>query len=129
MNHEIRPSKPTVYIASPYTKGDPAINSHFQCKIFDKLLTEGLVLPVAPLHSHFQHLLFPRPYQDWIAYDLEMLKLYDCCFRLDAHIPELGYVQRESSGADGEVEAFKKMGKPVFFSIGDLYVWANGRGG
>lgn len=118
-----RPSKPTVFIASPYSKGDPAMNANFQCRIFDKLLQEGRVLPVAPLWSHFQHLLFPRPYQDWITYDQDMLKLYDCCLRLDAHIPELGYIQRESSGADAEVEAFKKLGKPIFFSTEELYKW------
>ena len=68
-------SKPTVYIASPYTKGDPAINAHFQCKIFDQLLGDGKVLPVAPLWSYFQHILFPRPYNDWIEYDQAMLDL------------------------------------------------------
>jgi len=117
--------KPTVFIASPYTKGDVAINTHFQCKIFDKLLTDGRVLPVAPLWSHFQHLLFPRPYADWIRYDQDMLRLYDCCLRLSAVLEAQGYTQIESSGADAEVETFKNMGKPVFYSIRDLYVWVD----
>jgi hypothetical protein len=119
--------KPTVYIASPYSKGDPAINAHFQCRIFDQLLTDGKVLPVAPLWSHFQHVLFPRPYQDWIDYDQSMLKLYDCCLRLAATILELGYVKFESTGADAEVAKFKELSKPVFFSIEDLYTWVDGR--
>jgi hypothetical protein len=34
-------SRPTVFIASPYTKGDVAMNTHFQCKIFDQLLRGG----------------------------------------------------------------------------------------
>ncbi|MEE9398392.1 MAG: hypothetical protein V3V31_15425 [Methylococcales bacterium] len=59
--------KPTVYIASPYSKGDPAANAHFQCKIFDELLSSGLVLPVAPLWSHFQHMMFPRLYKELLA--------------------------------------------------------------
>ena len=118
-----RPSKPTVFIASPYSKGDPTINATFQCKVFDRLWREGRVLPVAPLWTHFQHLLFPRPYQEWVEYDQEMLKLYDCCLRLDAEVPDVGYVQRESTGADGEVAAFQRMGKPVFFSIEELYEW------
>jgi hypothetical protein len=119
--------KPTVYIASPYTKGDVAINTYFQCKVFDELLTDGRVLPVAPLWSHFQHTVFPRPYQDWIQYDQEMLRLYDCCLRLDATLDRLNYVQHESSGADAEVKTFKAMGKPVFFSIEELYTWVDGR--
>lgn len=114
---------PTVYIASPYTKGEVAINTHFQCMVFDRLLTDGRVLPIAPLWSHFQHLLFPRPYEDWIAYDQGMLHLYDCCLRLTAEMPALNYVQANSGGADAEVETFVKMGKPVFYSVEDLYQW------
>lgn len=119
-------AKPIVYIASPYTKGDVAINAHFQCKMFDRLLGDGKVLPVAPLWSHFQHVLFPRPYEDWIKYDQDMLHLYDCCLRLSAEIDELGYKQQESSGADAEVEAFIRMKKPVFHSIEELYLWVDG---
>lgn len=116
-------SRPVVFIASPYSKGDPAINTHFQCQIFDRLLTEGRVLPVAPLWTHFQHLMFPRPYADWLAYDQAMLKLYDCCLRLDATHIATGYRESNSSGADAEVETFRKMGKPVFFSVESLYEW------
>lgn len=122
---------PTVFIASPYTKGDPAVNTHFQCKIFDQLLTDRKVLPVAPLWTHFQHLLYPRPYQDWIDYDQAMLRLYDCCLRLDAKVSSSKnnycYQETKSSGADAEVATFKKNDKPVFYSIEDLYMWASGR--
>lgn len=117
--------KPTVFIASPYTKGDQAMNTHFQCLVFDKLLSDNIVLPIAPLWSHYQHTLFPRPYEDWIKYDQAMLRLYDCCLRLEANIPSVGYKMNESSGADAEVETFRKMNKPVFFSIEEVYTWAN----
>lgn len=119
--------KPTVFIASPYTKGDVAMNTHFQCKVFDQLIAGGKVLPVAPLWSHFQHTLFPRPYEEWIAYDQEMLALYDCCLRLTAEVPELGYSQNESKGADAEVKTFRDMGKPVFLSIEELYRWVDNK--
>ena len=119
--------KPTVYIASPYSQGDVAINTHFQCKIFDQLLTDGLVLPVAPLWSHFQHLLFPRPYKDWIKYDQDMLHLYDCCLRLNAEFLTLDYIEIKSTGADAEAETFIKYSKPVFYSIEDLYKWVDAR--
>lgn len=120
--------KPTVYIASPYSKGDPAMNAHFQCKIFDQLLGEGKVLPIAPLWSHFQHILFPRSYQDWINYDQAMLRLYDSCLRLNVSLPSIGYEEAISAGADAEVDSFKKSGKPVFYTIADLYAWVD-RGG
>src|SRR3954470_3513635 len=70
-------TRPVVYIASPYTKGDPAINTHFQCELWDKMMTDGKVWPVAPLWSHFQHTTFPRKYEDWVAYDLALIARYD----------------------------------------------------
>jgi hypothetical protein len=122
----MKTSKPTVYIASPYTKGDVAMNTHFQCRIFDQLLDDGRVLPVAPLWSHFQHTVFPRPYGDWITYDQEMLPLYDCCLRLAADVPDVGYQEHHSTGADAEVETFRQLGKPVFHSIRELLAWVDG---
>jgi hypothetical protein len=121
--------KPWVYIASPYTKGDVAINVRSQLVAFDSLMNMG-VIPVAPLCSHFQHLFSPRPYQDWIDLDIEIVKRCDACLRLSANCwmaDGTQYVQTESSGADGEVEAFRKMGKPVFFGIGPLEQWLAAR--
>lgn len=121
MKKNFATEKPTVYIASPYTKGDVSVNTHFQCKIFDRLLDDGKVLPVAPLWSHFQHTVLPRKYQDWIDYDQAMLPLYDACLRLNAEHSEINYSQSDSSGADGEVNTFTKLDKPVFYSIEALY--------
>jgi hypothetical protein len=117
-------TRPVVYISSPYTKGDPAINTHFQCKMFDQMMNDGIVWPVAPLWAHFQHTIFPRPYQDWFAYDMALIPRYDACLRLDAKEPELNYIETQSSGADKEVAEFRRLGKPVFYSLDDLYKWA-----
>jgi hypothetical protein len=87
-------------------------------------MTDGKVWPVAPLWSHFQHTIFPRAYRDWIEYDRALLHLYDACLRLDAYLPELAYREWRSSGADGEVEYFMSLGKPVFFAVEELYRWA-----
>lgn len=116
-------TKPIIYIASPYTKGDPAINTHFQVQVFDRLMNDGLVWPVIPLVSHFIHLIKPRHYQDWIDYDLALLERYDGCLRLNAVHNELDYYVTESSGADGEVAYFESVNKPVFYSITELYGW------
>lgn len=121
-------TRPVVYVASPYTKGDQAINTHFQCKVFNQLLDDEIVWPVVPLWTHFQHTLFPRPYEDWIAYDRALLPRYDACLRLTAELPELGYEQHESTGADGEAAYFESVGKPVFYSIPGLYEWVRERG-
>jgi hypothetical protein len=85
------------------------------------------VWPIAPLWSHFQHTVFPRPYEDWIAYDQALLHLYDACLRLTAELTTVGYRQHESTGAENEVKSFQTMGKPVFYSIEELYAWVDAR--
>jgi hypothetical protein len=115
--------KPIVYIASPYSKGDPACNAHFQCAVFDQLMNEGKAWPIVPLWTHFQHLMFPRPYEHWIEYDRALLHLYDACVRLNAEVPTIGYSEARSTGADKEVEYMNSLGKPIFYSIAELYEW------
>ena len=117
-------TRPLIYVASPYTKGDPTINTHFQCRIFDQLLTDGVVIPFVPLWSHFQHCVFPRHYEDWINYDLDFIRAanFAACLRLNAtcnYLPD--YLITESSGADGEEALFTELGKPIFYSIDELY--------
>ena len=117
--------KPWVYIASPYTKGDTAINVRTQMEVFDKLMDLGVV-PYAPLYSHFQHMFIPRDYHDWLRLDIDVIQRCDCCLRLPA-ISQVkngeDYYQHESNGADGEVEEFKRLGRPVFTSFPELIRW------
>lgn len=98
-----------VYIASPYTKGDVAINVKAQLDCVNELMNIGYA-PFAPLYSHFQHMAHPRPYEDWLKVDLEWVEACDCLLRLEG----------ESKGADGEVEHAKLLNMPVFYSIQDL---------
>ena len=98
-----------VYIASPYTLGDVAVNVKRQIDCADELMNIGF-LPFAPLYSHFQHMIQPRPYEDWIQIDLEWVEVCDCVLRLEG----------ESHGADGEMIYAKQLGKPVFKSIEKL---------
>ncbi len=114
--------RPWVYIASPYTRGDQALNTRFQMRIWDCLLDIG-VCPIAPLWSHFQHLHNPRPYRDWVEYDNQIIRRCDACLRLAATDEQTGYRQHESNGADAEVRLFQRLGKPVFTSFADLMAW------
>lgn len=98
-----------VYIASPYSKGDVAINVRRQIDAADELMNNGFA-PFWPVHSHFHHLVHPRPYQDWIDVDLTWIDVCDCLLRLDG----------ESPGADGEVARANELGIPVFYSIEEL---------
>lgn len=104
MNKKIK-----VYIASPYTIGDVAVNVKAQIDAADQLMNLGFA-PFWPLCSHFQHMAHPRPYQDWIEIDLLWVEACDCLLRLPG----------ESKGADGEVAHAIKIGKPVFYSIEEM---------
>jgi nucleoside 2-deoxyribosyltransferase len=99
-----------VYIASPYTLGDVAVNVKRQIDCANELMDNGFV-PFVPLYSHFQHMFHPRPYTDWIEIDLVWVESCDCLLRLDG----------ESKGADGEVEYAIKLGIPVYYSLDELY--------
>lgn len=116
--------KPFVYIASPYTNGDPAINARFQCRIFDEMMDDGIAWPCIPLLLHYQHMLFPRHDQNWIDYEVAVIKRFgfDACLRLDATYEDW-YLQEKSPGADAEVKLFKSMKIPVFYTKTDLYGW------
>jgi hypothetical protein len=106
-----------VYIASPYTKGDMAVNVKNQIDCADLLMSLGFA-PFVPLYSHFQHMAHPRPYQDWIDIDLEWVGVCDCLLRLPG----------ESPGADNEIEFARSLGKPIFFCIEDLIYALNHQG-
>ena len=99
-----------VYLAGPYTKGDPAVNVKNMLDVANILIEKGYA-PFVPLYSHFQHMIHPQPYEVWCKLDLEWVKACDCVLRLPG----------ESKGADNEVE-FAKMilNIPVYHSIREL---------
>ena len=102
-----------VYIASPYTKGDVAVNVRESLLVADKLAELGY-LPYPPLLSHFWHLLSPHPYEFWTELDLDWVLRCDCVLRLPG----------ESSGADRECGYAERHLIPVFYSIEELVEWA-----
>lgn len=106
--------KPKVYIASPYTKGDVAVNVKTQLDCVDELMNLGYA-PFAPLYSHFQHMAHPRPYEDWLSIDLEWVASCNILLRLPG----------ESSGADREVEHAKSLGIPVVYGVDELLQWTS----
>src|SRR5262245_13074316 len=98
-----------VYVAGPYTKGDVAQNVRKAYEAANGLADKG-VAPFVPHHTHFWHMIFPRPYADWIRLDLAFLPCCDALLRLPG----------ESSGADGEVAEARRLGIPVFDNIDSL---------
>lgn len=98
--------KKKVFISSPYTIGDQALNVRTQIRIANELMNEGYI-PYTPLLSHFQHMIYPRPYEDWMELDFAWIELCDCVLRLEG----------ESKGADREVAFAISKGIPVYYSI------------
>ena len=98
-----------IYIASPYTVGDTAVNVKFQLDVANELMDLGFA-PYVPLYSHFQHMAHPRPYEDWMQLDLAWIDSCDGLIRLGGPSP----------GGDREVEYALSKGINVFYSIENL---------
>lgn len=118
--------KPWVYISSPYSAGDQGLNTRCQLALWNELMDDGIVLPFAPLWSHFQHIYYPRSYEEWIAYDVAILSRMDALLRVNAVHEPLAYRQDESAGADIELRQMHELAKPFFYNKTSLYEWVEG---
>ena len=98
-----------VYVAGPYTKGDTALNVRRAIGVGDELMDAGH-FPFVPHLSHFQHMLCPRPYEDWMANDLVWLPQCEALVRL----------RGESPGADREVKMANDLKIPVYGSVAEF---------
>lgn len=98
-----------IYIASPYTKGDVAINVRRQIDVGDLILKKGYI-PYIPNLSHFWHFISPKTYEMWMVIDSEILRRCDAVLRISG----------KSKGADREVKLAKSLGIPVYHSLEEL---------
>lgn len=98
-----------VYIASPYTLGDVAMNVRRQFDIAEQLVACGYI-PYPPLYSHFWHMIYPHPSSYWMKLDFKILSRCDYLLRLEG----------ESIGADYEVRFATRNSIPVFHSIKEM---------
>ena len=106
--------KARIYVAGPYTIPDPCVNTHDAIHVGQALLASGFV-PFVPHISHFWHTMLPNPYDVWLDWCLEWVKVCDGLVRIPG----------KSSGADKEVELARWLGMPIFFSIKEVldYDW------
>jgi hypothetical protein len=98
-----------VYIASPFTIGDPSVNVRRQIDAAEELINAGFY-PYLPLLSHYQDIVFPHDYETWMRLTGVWLSVCNALLRLPG----------ESPGADREVALALKLGIPVFYSIAEL---------
>ena len=95
-----------IYIAGPYTNGDPVLNVRKAIEAADELRELGYV-PFIPHLCHLWHLISPHEYEYWMLYCFEWLERCDGLLRLPG----------ESEGADREVDRMLILGKPVFYVL------------
>lgn len=101
--------KARVYVAGPYTKGDVAVNVRNAYEAANRLADLGFA-PFVPHATHFWHVIFPRPYDFWLALDNEFLPFCNAVLRLPG----------ESNGADQEVLLAERLSIPVFTDMDEL---------
>jgi hypothetical protein len=100
-----------IYIAAPYTKPDPAVNTRSAILVAEQLRDKGFI-PFVPHLTHLWHLISPHEIDYWYEYDIEWLKKCDALLRLPG----------ESKGADNEVKVAQELGIPVFYDIDSIGV-------
>jgi nucleoside 2-deoxyribosyltransferase len=98
-----------VYVAGPYSKSDQVANVRAAIEAADRLADAGHS-PYVPHLTMLWHLVSPKPYDAWIAHDLEWLATCDAVVRIPG----------DSPGADGEVAEAGRLGIPVFYSVEDV---------
>jgi hypothetical protein len=98
-----------VYVAGPYTTGDPVLNVRAAIEAAERLIDAGHT-PYVPHLTMLWHLVSPKPYEDWIAHDLEWLAVCDAVLRIPG----------DSGGADLETSEARGGDIPVFTRIEDI---------
>lgn len=99
--------KHLVYLAGPYSKPDPVLNMHEAIKVADRVLE--FAVPVIPHLTGIWHMVSPKPYDEWLEIDLQLMSRCDLVYRFGG----------ESSGADAEVAKAHEWGITVVFSLAE----------
>jgi hypothetical protein len=94
-----------VYVAGPYTS-DPEGNTRRAIAMGTLLMDCGFA-PFIPHLNHYWHAIDPRPYEEWLEYDLSWVAVSEALLRLPG----------ESPGADREVDYANRAGIPVFETL------------
>lgn len=119
--------KPLVYIASPYTQGDKELNVRAHVRMYELMMDEKVVTPIAPLLAHYVQSRLKRTWDQWMEHDLELIAHCQAMLAIDAMVytPKpsnlLVYAQRESKGRAQEMEFATQLGIPIFSDRAELY--------
>lgn len=98
-----------VYIAGPYSTGDPVLNVKAAIDAADFLASAGLY-PYIPHLTMFWHLIHPHEISFWYEIDREFLLYCNCLLRLPGR----------SKGASEEVDLARANKIHVYYSAEHL---------
>ncbi len=101
--------KKLIYVASPYSLGDTAVNVRKAIEAGDVLYESGYI-PYIPHLMMLWHIVSPDHEKKWLEIGQAMLRRCDAVLRLNG----------ESVGADNEVVLARSLGIPVYYSITEL---------
>lgn len=108
--------KPLVYIAGPYTRPDPVVNTRLAITAAERVEALGADVFIPHL-SLLWHLVSPAPVERWYERDNAVLDRCDALFRIPG----------DSTGADAEVERATELGLSIFDPVdiqsGELRKW------
>lgn len=104
---------PLLYVAGPYSTGDPVMNTQAAMDAAGVIVSSGAAIPVVPHLSMLWHLYRPQEIDFWYQYDLHLLGACDALVRLPGH----------STGADKEVEVAASIGLAVFTEVDAAIEW------
>lgn len=106
----------TIYIAGPYSGGNPEDNLRTAIATANAVLDLGIT-PFLPHLSHYLHAAKPRGYEEWMDYCFVWVDRSDALFRLPGISP----------GSERELKRMQALGRPVFHSMASLaeYLKAN----
>lgn len=102
---------PVVYIAGPYSAGDPVENTRRAMDVWHNLYSLGLT-PICPHWSMQQHMVTHLTWDEWLDYDERLIDRCDALYRMPG----------VSRGADREVAYAQTIGVPVFDSVATMLV-------
>jgi hypothetical protein len=97
--------KPLVYVAGPYTRPDPVINTRNACLVADELAAMGAAV-IVPHLSLLWHAISPQSIETWYQRDIDVLRHCNAVVLLPVPGP--------STGADAEVAEAARLGLTVY---------------
>lgn len=92
-----------LYLAGPYTKPDPVINTHAALQLATLMFERQLFIPHVPHLTLLWHMVTPRPINFWYDLDEHHMSRCEAFMRLPG----------ESSGADREQSAARSLGLEI----------------